>query len=369
MRAKNSQRATGSDQANRVRFRPEHATGHYESIFLRANDPLMRRALWVRHTIFNPAPGSTSAAGQPGTLAELWAIYFDADKGHIAVKQEFPYTTALFARDEFHIRMPAKGVVQAEIKPGQVRGSGVTSSNHLNWDLKFSAHSDNARELSRPLYLLPENLYAGSFPAAKSLVSQPLTSFRGTLQVNGRRISLRDWQGSINHNWGRRHTDHYAWGQVAGFDGAPETFLELATAQIKLGPLWTPPITILVLRRPDGNDIRLNGIARGLLAFGKFSYRQDPFTWEFRSANRDVSVRGIIRAPRSDFICLRYYNPPGGSKFCLNSKLAECELEVRARSRRARRSGLMPRTELYSRHGAAFEILTDNDDHGLSVRV
>ncbi|MCB1320722.1 MAG: hypothetical protein KDK34_10740, partial [Leptospiraceae bacterium] len=327
MRARNVQSGNGSDLANRVQFSPEHATGHYESVFLRANDPLMRRALWVRHTIFNPAPGSAiSKAGSTGTLAELWAIYFDADNGHIAVKNEFPFSTTLFARDEFHIRIPVRAVAQAEIKPGLARGSATTGSNQLNWDLKFSAHGDGARELSRPLYLLPENLYAGSFPAAKSLVSQPLTSFSGTLRVNGRRISVRDWHGSINHNWGRRHTDRYAWGQVAGFDGAPETFLELATAQIKLGPLWTPPITILVLRRPDGNDIRLNGIARGLLAGGKFSYRQDPFTWEFRSANRDVSVRGRIRAPRSDFVCLRYFNPPGGGKFCLNSKLAECEL-------------------------------------------
>ena len=37
--------------------------------------------------------------------------------------------------------------------------------------------------------------------------------------------TLERWIGSQNHNWGRKHTDSYAWGQVAGFDDAPQTFL------------------------------------------------------------------------------------------------------------------------------------------------
>jgi hypothetical protein len=52
---------------------------------------------------------------------------------------------------------------------------------------------------------------------------------------------MMDWVGSQNHNWGSKHTDRYSWGQVAGFDAHPESFLEVATARLKLGPLWTPP--------------------------------------------------------------------------------------------------------------------------------
>jgi hypothetical protein len=37
--------------------------------------------------------------------------------------------------------------------------------------------------------------------------------------------------GDLDHNWASRHTDRCAWGQVAGFDTHPESFLEVATTQ------------------------------------------------------------------------------------------------------------------------------------------
>ena len=66
--------------------------------------------------------------------------------------------------------------------------------------------------------------------------------------------------GSQNHNWGRQHTDRYAWGQVAGFDdGHDESFLEVASAKLKVGPLWTPWITPIVLRH-RGREHQLNAM-------------------------------------------------------------------------------------------------------------
>jgi hypothetical protein len=64
-------------------------------------------------------------------------------------------------------------------------------------------------------------------------------------------------------------------------------------------------------------------------------------------------------APRESFVALRYDNPPGGTKTCLNSKLAECELEVE------RPGG--DNLHLHTRHRGAFEILTDDENHGLAV--
>ena len=61
--------------------------------------------------------------------------------------------------------------------------------------------------------------------------------------------------------------------------------------------------------------------------------------------------RGRIEAPASAFVGLRYANPPGGEKICLNSKLARCEIELEEAGRPLRR--------LRSQHRAAFEILTD----------
>jgi len=49
-------------------------------------------------------------------------------------------------------------------------------------------------------------------------VPQPGLRMRGQIVLDGVAMTVDDWPGSQNHNWGRRHTDRYAWGQVAGFD-------------------------------------------------------------------------------------------------------------------------------------------------------
>lgn len=327
-----------ADEANRLRFRA--GTGHYESYFLRANDPDAPRALWLRHTIFAPAAAPQEALG------ELWAIVFDGTTGrHAVAKQEVSLATCRFASDPLDV-----DVAGARLGPDSATGAAGEGASHIEWDLRW------AGELP-PLLLLPPAMYDASLPRAKALVPRPLVLFDGTLTVGGRRIDVRGWRGSQNHNWGSRHTDHYAWGQVVGFDEEPATFLEVATAWLRFGPLWTPPMTPIVLRRA-GRDLRLNKLGRTLRARTTL----DGFEWRFASRDDAVEVTGTIVAPRDAFVGLRYRNPPGGEKHCLNTKIATCRLEITEHP--AGRT-----TVLGSRHGAAFEILTDDRSHGVPIRA
>ena len=202
--------------------------------------------------------------------------------------------------------------------------------------------------------MLPAKLYAGGFPKAKALVGAPNALFSGRLTVDGREVVVTGWQGSQNHNWGRRHTDRYAWGQVAGFDNAPDAFLECCTAQVKLGPVWSPRLTLVVLR--EGNEeIALNGLWRAVRAAGHFDF----FTWTLDAKSPQARIHGRIQAPASAFVGLRYRNPPGGAKTCLNTKLARAAITVA-------QPGRPPRI-LETTHRAAFEILTDRADHGVAL--
>ena len=157
---------------------------------------------------------------------------------------------------------------------------------------------------------------------------------------------MSDWIGSLNHNWGSRHTDAYAWGQVAGFDGAPDTFLECSTARVRVAGLLSPPLTLVVLRQGD-RELRLNAVAASLRARGRYDAGGDPVTWRFRTAGGVVS--GEISAPAAAFVTFTYANPPGGTKACLNTKIAAARVEVR-------RPGEAPVT-LRTADRAAFEIL------------
>lgn len=337
------------DAWNRCRFIPGDPAGHYESYFQRANHPERALAFWIRYTIFSPR-------GRPGeAVGELWAIHFDGENNRVtAAKEVFPIAACHFAPSGLAVRIGAAELADGRLigvaTSGAAGATGPTGPNSLQWNLQYTGSE-------APLLLLPRTFYDRGFPKAKALVGTPNASFDGELVVNGETVRIERWIGSQNHNWGSKHTDSYAWGQVAGFDGAPDTFLECSTARLKVGPFWTPPLTVAVLRI-GSREIRLNGMLQAVRAKGEFDFS----SWRFSTSSGgqpDTRVSVHMHAPKSAFVGLAYANPPGGTKTCLNTKIAACELVLEE-------AGQPPRT-LVSAHRAAFEILTDRRDHGVPV--
>jgi hypothetical protein len=328
-----------ASQANASRYDVQSTTGFYESYFQRANHPDRPLAFWIRYTLFSPAGHPADAIG------ELWAVWFDGETGrHVVGKREVPFAECAFDRTGLAVR-----VGDAELGPDGLRGGIDDAEARVRWDLAYTGDEP-------PLLLLPPKLYDRGLPKAKSLVPRPLVRYTGSLLVGDRDVEIDGWVGSQNHNWGTRHTDAYAWGQVAGFDDSPDTFLEVATGKLRFGPVWTPAMTPLVLRH-GGKELRLNAIGQTLRAKGEWEY----FTWRFRSAVGATAVEGTMTAPASAFVGLRYRNPPGGIKQCLNTKIAACDLTLSHPDGRVE--------SLRTAHRAAFEILTDASDHGIALRA
>jgi hypothetical protein len=325
------------DSWNASRFLPGDTRGLYESYFQRANHPTRPLAFWIRYTVFSPRAQPDQARG------ELWAIYFNGESGRIiAAKQNVPISDCEFSSTDLDVR-----IGRASLDSRALDGAATSPTHTLGWSLSCTGAEP-------PLLLLPKPYYTRDLPRAKALVGTPNAVYNGMLTVDGERIVVDGWRGSQNHNWGRRHTDRYAWTQVAGFDNAPESFLECCTAQIKLGPAWSPRLTLLVLR-DQGQEIALNGFWQSVRASGNVGF----FDWRFDTRNARARVRGRIHAPAGAFVGLTYDNPPGGSKTCLNSKLASAEIIIE-------RPGQPTRT-LLTEHRAAFEILTDRTDHRVPI--
>jgi hypothetical protein len=324
---------------NRCRYVPENMKGHYESYFQRANHPQRPLAFWIRYTVF-------SAKGNPGdAVGELWAIYFDGERNQItAAKETFPMDTCRFSSNDLEVH-----IGEALLNESYLEGQVKMGSNTLLWDLQYTGSEP-------PLLLLPQSFYESSFPKAKAMVGTPNATFNGSMMVNGESVPIDRWIGSQNHNWGEKHTDSYAWGQVAGFDNAPDAFLECSTARIRLGPVWSPPLTFVVLRLGD-DEIRFNSIVQSLRARGSFDFS----SWRIDSGNSRTRVILHIHAPKSAFVGLIYNNPPGGTKICLNTKLASCELILKQQGE--------PERTLIARQRAAFEILTERKDHAVPIIV
>jgi hypothetical protein len=319
---------------NGARYQRGSPTGHYESWFLRANDAPGQRAFWIRYTIFAPRGRPDAAVG------ELWAIAFDREGPRIvAVKQVHPIAGCAFARDRLDV-----AIDDARLDDGALRGAASAAGHTIAWDLRYAGGQP-------PLLFLPERVYRTAIPRAKTLVGRPLARFTGTLTVDGTPLAIADWAGSQNHNWGSQHTDRYAWGQVAGFDAAPEAFLECSTARLKLGPLWTPAMSPVVLRL-GGETLAWNGLSRALRARAHYA----PYDWRIETRGPAGELSITMSGAASDFVALRYPNPPGGVKICLNSKIARCEVTLR-------RDGA---TTVLRSSRAAFEILDDAAPPGVT---
>ena len=323
-------------KCNNARFNPNLTNGFYESFFIRANHPLKKQAFWIRYTVF------ASGSDPDNRFAELWFAFFDEDRKYMG-KEYFDLFDCSFPRKYFDIHLGANIL-------NSVHSSGICLGH--SWDLNFQCKEE-------PLFFLPLNLYYGGFPKAKSIVSQPQAVFNGVVNVaEGHKFEIKDWKGSQNHNWGTAHTDHYAWGQVAAFDNAPSTFMELISAKLKIGPFNSPFITIMVLRH-NGIEHRFNTPDKWLMNKGAFTY----FEWSFSCENAQIKVEGTIKASKEDFVGFNYFNPSGGTKDCLNSKLASCSIKI------SHKDNNVVAEYLYSKHACAFEILTNEsiEEHGIEI--
>lgn len=327
-------------EVNYSRYVPGRSSGFYESYFLRANHPERPLAFWIRYTLFSPRQLPEE------TVGELWGIWFDGETGrHAVVKRTVPLAACAFETSRFSVQ-----IGDAVLDTNALHGNAASGGHHMTWRMTY-------RGEDAPLLLLPWKRYAGRFPKAKSLVGLPMALFNGFLAVDDKRIEISDWVGSQNHNWGPRHTDDYAWGQVASFDTHRGSFLEAATACLRWGPLRTPYVTPVVLRH-RGEEFAFNTFFKICDSRGSFSN----FVWVFSAETRGVRIYGTISAPREFFVGLAYRNPPGGVKHCLNTKIATCEVRFEDR-----RGGGVKREVLFTKNRAAFEILTDDRDHGIPI--
>ncbi len=300
---------------------------YYESRFIRANNTDRAQALWMRLTLLLPT------AGVP--VADTWVMIFDPDgAGNRALKQPYPIDQSRYEYDDWTARIGAT-TIDDRSACGSVTGAGRSA----RWDLRITPGDERA------VKLLTERGYRAKFPTAKTMVRHPLARFDGSLELDEVRVHVDGWTGSVNHNWGRRHTPAYAFGQVCGFDGAAQSSLEIVTAQAAVGPVSLPAATLFVLRH-DGREVA----ARSVFATRHTRAEYRPFSWTFGARVDGVTLDGEISAEPRDVIGLTYTDTDGESKYCYNSALATCRIRLSG-------SG-MAATELTATRRAMFEILT-----------
>jgi hypothetical protein len=295
-----------SDNAPRYR---QTAAGHVESYFLRANHPTEPRAIWLKITVLRNLDGSA--------VAEAWCALFDGDRT-FAAKHTVDLGDARFSGTPLEIR-----VAGCSMRLGDAGGSAAGSVRDVVWNLDFDAGGDS---MGRPLCLFPSRrLISGAFPKSKLLTPSPELRFSGTVRWGDETWDVSDWFGMQGHNWGKQHALEYVWGQVlfAGANGETVAMAEAFSGKIKVGPMTTPFISALVVRRGDAT-YRFDR----LVDLWRQKVVVDDIAWTATFRGSDGEATLSMRADPRQMVCLGYRNPDGALSYCLNSKLARSELRV-----------------------------------------
>ncbi len=307
--------------------------GHVESWFLKANDPRSRRSIWLKWTVWASDRDPTAA------IAEVWAIAFGAQSGHVAAKSAAPFERGTF--DSGGLGVAIDGCT---LSPAAARGRVETGERAIAYDLAIET-------LAGPLLHYPALwMYSGRWPSQKVASPIPSATITGRVEVDGETWKLERWPGMVGHNWGRRHTDLYAWGHCNVWDGEEDVVLEAISAGAS-GPL--PAATLLCLRC-EGASHDLNGF----WSLSRNEGNITPRRLRFRGRSRGLQIDGEMWAETDDFVGLFYPNPDGTTCHCLNSKLARAEVRLTL-------AGRPPRTLRSSR--AALEIGTRDPRHGVKM--
>lgn len=292
--------------------------GRYESWFLSARDAepgRPPRALWIRHTRHRSAEDQTETGA-------LWCTVFDpaAGGGPAAVKQSAMGADARCGADGF-------------------RGEARARGRMAEWELAVAG--GGAAELR---HLRPALLYRAPIPRTKLVAPVPDGVVSGRVVVDGVVVDVMSWRATVGHNWGREHAERWVWLHAAGFADAPEAWVELALARVRVGGALTPWIANGAVFL-GGRRFRLGGVGhvpgvRVVAAAGRL---------EAIVPGRGIEVRVAADADLDQTAAFTYAGTVAGDdRTVLHAGLAGVRLGVRRPGRTS--------AELATVAGGAYEL-------------
>lgn len=185
----------------------------------------------------------------------------------------------------------------------------------VGWDLRISGGQPEL------LPLRPRALYRSPLPRTKLAASVPDCLVNGTIEVDARPFAVSGWRGTVGHNWGSEHADRWVWLHGADFGGAPDCWLELVLARIRIGPARSP-WTAMGAISLGGERIPLGGLGRRPRVDGQ----QDRLTASITSPGGRLRVR--VTTAEQDAVAVAYQDPSGGSRAVRHAAIAAVELAL-----------------------------------------
>ncbi len=292
------------ERLNLVRWTPTGPGGLVESLFFKFHLPEERAAFWARYTLRRPLSGRGDPVGC------LWAVWSEAGAGSVAGCNPYPASEVATGWERFYLR-----IGPGELGMGRATGRVSTPAGLVEWALTF--------ETGTPclVHFPSDFLYRAPFPRNKVTSPHLVTRFHGSLVIGGRTICVAGALGMQGHNWGPSVSPHWVWAHATGFEGEPDAAFEAVTSRLALGPVLSPPLTILALRA-RGREVVFNRPDQWVRNRSDFQ----GLSWRVRGRAGEVLVEAEVTARPEDSVGLDYLSSDGAKVRCVNSNLASARV-------------------------------------------
>jgi hypothetical protein len=159
------------------------------------------------------------------------------------------------------------------------------------------------------------------------VVPVPAAPFTGWVEVEGRRLELRDAQGNLARIYG--HGNAKKWGWLHADLGDGDVLEIVAAAPHRRGLTWVPPVPMV--------QLRANGRAwprDPLSAAALFRARLGLPNWRVRGTVGRTRLRVEVELPPERSVAVPYQDPDGAPATCTNSERADAEIVLERWRRR-----------------------------------
>ena len=307
---------TPAEAANLPRF--DGRRGFYEVYFLELEDSAKSTGLWLRYTLRSPKDPSEPA------VAEVWAIVFDRQdpSRSFGLKDATPLGSAHLAKDRFQFQLRG-----AEIHHYGCRGAIEKNGRSVRWDLSWSE--------DKLVQQFPyASMYSSPFPKTKVLSPHAELMPSGRIWVDGHERAVGGSRGVQSHLWGTNLARRWIWCHVPGFQEDPSARLESLTADVAVGPLKLPPLTMHMLCY-QGEELRFNS-PRDLASRNESrtdsKLHKDAYypvaRWTVGGGNERLRFHGEVWAEPEHYLGVEYIDPDGSRRYVSHSKLGSARIEI-----------------------------------------
>ncbi|MCK6546866.1 hypothetical protein L6R52_13540 [Myxococcota bacterium] len=306
-----------AEHDNLLRFDGQRR-GFYEVYFIEVQDAAHETGLWIRYTLRSPRKHVLEP------VAEVWAMYFDRldPSKNLALKHTVPFSVARAERDRLHL-----SIAGCELSHSGCRGAIERDGRRIEWDLTWD---DGVRLVHFPF----ESMYSGALPKTKVVSPHFHMHASGRYAAHGVERRIEGEPGQQSHLWGTQHAHRWIWAHSNTFAEDPTAAFEGLSAEIKLGPVPMPPLTMFALRW-RGKDYVFNK-PRQLLQQNesRTDAEASPRSyhpvakWIVGGGDDSLRFRGELWSDLSHYVGVRYTDPDGSGLVCNHSKVANARFEI-----------------------------------------